>query len=385
MKRKLLIAFAVCLLLLTVGVAYFVNVIIWPSRYQVPAELKASRVLLGDKLFEKRLFYQGTDVGEISQILSGWPADREGATLAFVGNTGAHFVDLNGQLRKAIRFSGNVFSPIHIVRLDATGNFGFLTRDESGAGAVLLFDSRGQEVWSYGSRLFSWASDSVAGDINGDGKPEFVVARLDKLQDNIHVMNSEGQELWTSRDLNIWHLELLPATPDGQGKILHSNAGGELVVQDPEGHEVARYLSGHYVGHFAITTWGAEARPTHILAPDETISEADPRRREFFILDSRGKIVSRFATPLGALLPELEGTSFSFGDDRSYYSLLQSFSPANRSLLSLFDEKSHMVYQEILGSNCGAVASVPQASSELLLVGCQGKIWAYRPSKSAED
>jgi len=343
-----------------------------PPRYEVPAELRKPRVVTGNNLFGKSVFYRGTGIGEISQILIGWPADREGAELVVAGNRGAQFLDLDGHLRKAIRFSESFFSPLQIVRLDASGDFGFFTRDESWSGPVLLFDNQGQEIWSYGSHIFSGADDSVAGDINGDGKPEFVVAARSK----IHVISRDGQELWTSYDSIVWHLELLPAFDNEQGEILHSNAGGELIVQDPNGHEVARYLPGGYVGEFAITRWGAETRPTHILAPNKTINKADPLRREFFILDWHGKIISHFESPLGALLPKLNGTPVSFKGENSY-SLLLSYSPANRSLLSLFDGKSKLVYEEILDANCGAVASILHGSNELLLVGCEDKIWAY--------
>lgn len=383
MNRKLLIALSVGLLLLTVPIAYFVRLIIrsMPPSYEVPAELRKPRVVTGNNLFGKSIFYRGTGIGEISQILIGWPADREGAELVVAGNRGAQFLDLDGHLRKAIHFSESFFSPLQIVRLDASGNFGFLTRDESWSGPVLLFDNLGQEIWSYGSHIFSGADDSVAGDINGDGKLEFVVARNDKID----VISRDGHELWTSHDLNIWHLELLPAFDNEQAEILHSNAGGELIVQDPKGHEVARYLPGGYVGEFAITRWGAETQPTHILAPNEIKNEADPLRREFFILDPHGKIVSHFESPLGALLPRLKGTPVSFRGENSYYSLLQSYSPANRSLLSLFDGKSHLVYEEILDANCGAVASVLQGSNELLLVGCEDKIWAYALLPDTKD
>jgi hypothetical protein len=332
-------------------------------------------------LARQKGLYQGKEIGEVSQILTGWPADREGADMTVVGNKAFQFLDLKGRLRKAVQFSESIFGPIQVVRLDSSGNFGFFTREETGAGAVVLFDSHGQEIWSYGSHFFSWANDSVAGDINGDGRPEFVVAKLE----TIHALSRDGQEMWASHDLNIWHLELLPASDGEQCKILHSNAGGELVAQDPQGREVAKYLPGRYVGHFSITRWGTEKEPSHILAPNEIQSKADPSRREFFVLDSRGKILSRFESPLGALLSDLAGTSVLFSGNNPYYALLQSYRPARRSMLSLFDEKSQLVYQEVLGENCRGVASTLRESNELLLVGCEDKIFAYGLSQDTKN
>jgi hypothetical protein len=165
------------------------------------------------------------------------------------GNKGVQFLDLRGHAVKAIQFSAPFFSAI----------------------------DRGLEIWSYGSRFFSGADDSVAGDIDGDGRPEFAVA----VQIKIHLINRDGREIWSSHDLNIWHLEVLPASGGEPGKILHSNARGELVVQDPQG------------------------------------------------------------------------------------------------ILSVFDEKSRLVYQEVLDENCGAVASALGESNESLFVGCEDKIFDY--------
>src|SRR5690349_228969 len=262
----------VCLLLLVASAGCT------PPKYEVPTELREARVLLGRNWVEKKVFYQDQGTGEISQILIGWPADRESADLIVAGDKGVQFLNFQGHMVKAVKFSERFFSPLQIVQLDQGGDFGFLTRDESGAGAVLLFDKQGQEIWHYGSRSFSWANDSVAGDINGDGRPEFAVAKLE----TIHVLNRDGKEIWTSHDLNIWHLEILPASAGEPGELLHSNAGGELVVQDLQGHEMAKYLPGRYISQFAITRWGAEKRATHILASNAIAS----KEGEFSVLDS---------------------------------------------------------------------------------------------------
>ena len=50
-------------------------------KYKVPAELEESRVLLGSNWLGKKVFNQGSGIGEISQMLTGWPADREHADL----------------------------------------------------------------------------------------------------------------------------------------------------------------------------------------------------------------------------------------------------------------------------------------------------------------
>ena len=75
------------------------------------------------------------------------PADHEGADIAVVGAQGAHFVDAAGQLKKSVRFSIEERCPVAVVRIDATGGYGYLTRDESWAVPATLFDKEGQVRW----------------------------------------------------------------------------------------------------------------------------------------------------------------------------------------------------------------------------------------------
>ena len=70
------------------------------------------RVIKGREQFERHDFYAGADVGNISEILVGWPADRERAVLTIVGNEGVLFLDANHQPIKEIYFSRKVSCPI---------------------------------------------------------------------------------------------------------------------------------------------------------------------------------------------------------------------------------------------------------------------------------
>jgi hypothetical protein len=62
------------------------------------------RVLMGAGHFKRSIYYKGENLGEVTEILVGWPADREGAALTVVGNRGAHFLDDSGLLKKQIHF-----------------------------------------------------------------------------------------------------------------------------------------------------------------------------------------------------------------------------------------------------------------------------------------
>src|SRR6266853_1700797 len=77
------------------------------------------QVITGAGQFDKSSFYAGSNLGEITQILVGWPADREGAALTVVGNKGADFLDARGGLKTQIQFSRYVPCSVEAMRLDA--------------------------------------------------------------------------------------------------------------------------------------------------------------------------------------------------------------------------------------------------------------------------
>jgi hypothetical protein len=132
---------------------------------------------------EKRIFYTGEGLGNISQIRLGWPADREGSDIAAVGSRGADFLDSNGQVRKQVRFAITGKIPVAVARIDPTGAFGYLTRDESWAVPVTLFDKEGHVAWSSNAFWAAGVDDSVPGDVYGDGKLS-VVVRVQRWRGN---------------------------------------------------------------------------------------------------------------------------------------------------------------------------------------------------------
>ena len=105
------------------------------------------RLIKGEGNFERRVFYTGEGLGNISQIREGWPADREGADLAVVGSQGADFIDPTGQIKKQVRFSIPQHCPVVVARMSASGEYGYLTRDESWAVPATFFDKEGHASW----------------------------------------------------------------------------------------------------------------------------------------------------------------------------------------------------------------------------------------------
>jgi hypothetical protein len=378
MIRKMLIGCGIFLALF-VGVAAYLYHRIEPSireaQTQLEAERKmlAPRVLVGDGRFQRHAFYTGNSIGAISQILVGWPADREGAEIAVVGGLGADFIDSAGQVKKQVRFAIEQYCPVAVARLDSAGNYGFLTRDESWAVPATLFNKEGHVSWQSAGN-WPGVDDSTSGDVNGDGSLSVAIGL--NGWGGVSLVDGQGRKIWTQKDINVWHVEMLDTNGAGHEEIVHSNARGELLVRDPSGEVVARYLPGYYVSDFALTRWGEESRPSHLLVP---VSERQDGccKPNVIVSDRTGKKIAELKSPLGDLFNLLNATPIRLGNATDYFAILEDKSSADRSMLLLYGPDGNIAYQEILGEPCLGIAPLHTKDGERLLIGCAGKIWAY--------
>jgi len=337
---------------------------------------------MGEKAYEKHLFQSVPEVEEVSQLLAGWPADREGAALLVVGNRGARFLGGDGAWKRTIDFSANQYGQIRVVPMDRAGAYGFLTRDATLLRGVVLYDRDGKELWSYSSL---WGiDDSAAGFLNGASAPAFVVG-LNGFG-GIRLLDLKGNEIWRQDEGNVWHVEIVDPAGDGNGKILNTNAGGVLVVRDDSGAIKMRFTTLGYVSNFALVRWGKEPRAVHLLIPPtRSTTGARSGKPQFLVLDSEGREVARLDAPLGELLVSIAGTPVAFRPGAISFAVLQDFRPMQRSLLFLYDEEGRLVFQETIADACRGISPFPRDSGETLLVGCKDKVWEYKPAGSAAE
>lgn len=374
--RKILIAAGLLVLTLIIGGAYAFHRIdsqlARDSREKL-AKLEP-RVLIGTARFTRSVFYKGEGLGAVTEILFGWPADREGAALTVVGNLGAHFLDRSGLLKKQVRFSKDFRCPVNVARLNASGEYGFLTRDESWAFDATLLDERGQVRWNYHENIAQAVDDSVGDDFDGNGQFHVVIGF--NGSGGILLLDNEGKKIWQKPDGNVWHVETLDVNGDGRKEILHSNARGQLLVRDGNGQIIAQYLPDHYVTDFALTRWGTESQANHILIPSKE-SHGGCCKPVVLVLDASGKTTARFDAPLGDLMYRTQGTPVHFSTEAPYYAVLQTIGPLNRSMVFIYDAEGKITYQEILGDTCFAIASMPERNGDRLLIGCSGNVLEY--------
>jgi hypothetical protein len=381
MFRKILIGLAAFVLFLVAVGAYFYHKLqpslrAYEARTAEEENLLQPRLVTGSGTFDKRVFYSGTGLGNISQIRLGWPADREGAEIALVASQGADFIDSSGQVKKRVRFAIEQRCPVAVARIDSAGEYGYLTRDESWAVPATLFDKDGRVRLSFDKTL-QGIDDSVPANVSGDGKLSVVIGY--NGGGGVALFDGDGKRLWKEDEGNVWHVETLDTNGDGREEILHTNARGQLVVRNSAGQVIAHYLPGSYVSQFVLTRWDAEKQPTHILVPTTQAREGCCKPM-FLVLEANGNTVAQLESPLGDLLDRVESTSVHFGKGSEYFAVLKNNGPKKRSMLLLFDKKGQVAYQEILGESCLGVAPLPSKNGEQLLVGCTNKVWVYSPA-----
>lgn len=380
MLRKILIGIAILVLLLVAGGA-FLYLKLQPSiraaeaRAEEEQKILQPRLITGKGRFERRAFYTGDGLGTIWQIRIGWPADREGADIAVVGSHGTDFIDSTGQSKKKIRFSIEQLCQVAVARMSASGEYGYLTRDESWAVPATLLDKEGNVSWR-SDGAWSGVDDSAPGAVFGDGELSVVLGL--NGGGGLVLLDSQGHKLWKKEERNVWHVETLDTNGDGREEILHSNARGQLLVRNASGDVITQYLPDSYVSEFGLTRWGQEAEPTHILVPT-TVNRDGCCKPVFIVLDAKGKTVAERESPFGDLLNRTAATPVHFGKGTEYFAVLQNNFAQERSALLLYDKDGQIVFQEILGESCLGIATMPKKDGERLLVGCAAKIWEYQP------
>lgn len=214
----------------------------------------------------------------------------------------------------------------------------------------------------------------AAGDVDGDGILEFAVGF--NGGGGVRLLDSKGQMRWRQPDGNVWHVECVDVDGDGRPDIVHSNAGGELKVRDKDGNFIRAGRPQAYFSHFSLCEWPPKRpRPYALSSEDDTI----------WLFDFDGTTVAHFRAPQAGTLGEARGVLVKLkANEPEYLAVLVAFRTRSASILYVYDPQGALVYQEVLGEDCEAVAASPPGKSgvESLLVGGEGQVWQYKAQNS---
>lgn len=334
------------------------------GRLEMPASLGEARIVAGQESFRKEAFYRTTEVGEVSQLLTGWPAERYGAVLSVVGNDGAVFLAANLETKHRVTLSEQL-CPAQLVRLGPGGKFGFLNRSHSGACDVMLFGEEGKLLWRYSGEV--GVTDAAAADVDGDGIPEIAVGFIG--DGGLHLVSIEGRRIWRKADGNVWHTEMVDTSGDGRCEILSTSGGGALTIRNGQGDVVAERRPARYISDFNLAP-SRDGEPM-VLAPEEGAVH---------LISVRGDRLHRLSAPGLSDMGSIYGAPVQFVEGKAHFAALVGYRNWGRSMLMVYDGSNNLVYQEVLASNCGAISAYPGKGGESLLVGCGNVIWEYKPT-----
>jgi hypothetical protein len=372
-KKKLFIGCSIALgvfILLLVAIGFFAyRYYISPllsSRIEMPEELKSHGVLLGSDFLSKDIFYANPNIGTVSDIVFGEFDPSYGSEIGLAGTKGVVYLDENITVKSFVKFTDWSNGRVVIIDVDGDNISEYLDRG-GGWQEVSLIDHKGNTIWTYGK--WSGVDNITSGDIDGDGILEFVVGFNGGR--GVKLLDRNAKEKWKQPDGNVWHVELVDTDDDGNLEIVHSNAAGQITVRDTEGKVIERSKPDIYFSDFSLSSWPKKnSRKYALIAENDTI----------WLFDFYGKIVAQFNAPISGSLGDARGVSTKIVSDQpEYFAVIVEFSTWDKSVLYIYGSDKILVYQEIIPEACASLASISidATNKEILLLGCNGKVWEY--------
>ena len=333
-----------------------------PSR---PAALETPRVVTGSSLLAKAAFLAKPPMEVITDLRWGEHLSPPGPKLCAASAEGAIFTDRQGAVLSTVTFNCRLDRLSILPSTDAAG-CQFIDRGSWSSNAT-LFAHDGAQLWTYGGS--SGVDDMAAGDVDGDGRLEFVVGF--NGGGGVHLLDNQGKKRWQQADGNVWHVEIADLDGTGHQQILHSCAAGEMVLRDKDGNVIRRLHPPNYFSQFAVCPWPDSAGAQRVICAGEA---------GIFVIDATGQAVATLSAPDAAELNDLFATPVRLAAGQpASFAVVLSYRHWDRSVLYVYDAKRTLVYEEVIAGPCGAVTALPtgSADAEALLVGGTANLWRY--------
>lgn len=336
----------------------------------LPASLKKPRVILDTAKVAKSRFAKVPGVGPVSDLA----AVPSGLVVA--GQEGVAVLDAGG------RPQGEVLPvPTHVAPVSVLTNgsdWSYFSPGWTMAGPR-LFDRQGKILWQSSVTVQS----AAAVDWKNDGKPDFALGGFGG--DGIDLKDMAGRTVWHRPAGNPWRMAVV-TEEDGSKRLLHSDAGGRLVVLDRKGRSKALSFEA-YVNAFAPLRNGPGVKTggeTFVLDGPPLVVIGETGHLLVAGLDGRvrEKLSAPPAAPEAADAEVLAAVSVPLKEPGRYYlAVLANLGRyGERCVLYLYDQDSNLVYEELLAQHGGALAIVERKDAPnlyRLLLGGVDEVTAY--------
>jgi hypothetical protein len=397
-KKHLLIGCSVVLFvavaLLSVG-AYFVYRAFRRSLAEMskaPPELSQTGVLVGEGLLSKDIFANDRRLSKIQAMTFGQVDPGDPDELCSVSGFGAMFLDSSGAVKRYIPYgmqqvkvlgtkiqaAGARISRFQIIDLGGAGECSFLAR--GGAMGSELIGHDGKSVWLLGGiDPRTHPSDMIAGDLNGDGKIEFV-GIYELGNKGVVLYDASLNELWSKPEMRASHVELVDA--QGGRKSIACCVDHGINILNTQGDLVKNLEIPLYLQDFLILSWPPASDTQYILCHDNDSVD---------LYDLGGRLMFKCDMPGSSHLDHFVAEAFTVGKV-SYLAITGSlFWSGNRSVFCVYalpDQplrnqvvRQSPLYREVLDQTCESMTKLPADDSGRvsILIGGVGQILRYTP------
>ena len=350
----------------------------------IPEDLRTPELLFATLRLARQPLLRDPGLGPVTALAVGDHHDAPGEEAMVVGLRDVVCVSLSGQAtpvgngassagadrrqaRPLTRLAlKGLTRRVEMIDVDSDGVFEFLNRG-SWACDVSLMDHEGNVVWTYGGK--PGVNDACPIDVDGDGQLEVVVGF--NGEGGLHLLDAHGRRIWRRDTTDVWCVGALATGTAGRHEIVHSNAVGELVVRDADGQITRKAEPGTFFTQFSVCPWPTAADGQALLRAG---------RDSVWVLDSDGDVLDRLAVPSCRSLGHARGAFVHLaGGDDLYFAVLIEYRNWRRTHLCVFGTELELLYQELLGEACAALAPVPLPGGdrEAVLIGGNGTVWQY--------
>jgi len=337
----------------------------------------------GADFLVKDAFIEDKRLGTVTDIAFGELDANPGLEVGVAGPRRALLASRNGELIRWVGFKkkrriGDLFRTyrdFEIVDVENDGVCEFFSM-ASWTSACGLFDHEGNKIWSRGFML----NTSAYGDVDADGKLEFVLSRYKMLA----LVDSKGGVRWQRNDapFHLVSLHVFDINRDGKAEIVGTE-WDKITVMDAEGNmdrQTRSKIDGIFLGDASLVRYPTEHSRAYFFCVAKS---------SYLLVSLGGNAIIREFQGTGSSVRPI-ATPVRFDSDEEPYFAIFGMLPwqgsktmgfeALHSVLFVFDPEQNLVYLEVIDDDARAIATAPSGkpNEEVLLVGGTGKVWRYR-------